>query len=164
MRRRSSITRRRGEIILYRTADVTDRAALSHAIDSLATDIGGHIHVLVSNAGQANALGPASSADIEAVMRDFDVHVRGTLNAFQTFLPLAAPGAVFINTSSGVSHSAPVQGLGAYAASKAAGAKLVDYLGFENPGIRVHNVQPGVVETPLSETVTDRWDDDGEFC
>lgn len=147
----------------YKSGDVADRAVMGKAIDEIAAQVGGQIHVVVSNAGQINALGPVAIADIDAVMRDFDTNVRGTLNVFQAFKPHAAIDAVFINTSSGVSHSSPTPGLASYAASKAASTKLVEYLGVENPAVRVHNVQPGVVATPLSETVVNEWDDDGEF-
>ena len=41
-------------------------------------------------------------------------------------------------------------GMGAYAASKLAAAKLVDYAAVENPHVRFHTIHPGVLHSPMN--------------
>lgn len=50
-----------------------------------------------------------------------------------------------------MAHLSPIPGASSYAATKLAGAKLIEYFAAENPRKRVVNVHPGQVgETDLS--------------
>ncbi len=51
--------------------------------------------------------------------------------------------------------------MSAYASSKAANAKLIDYVAAENPKLYVVNVQPGVVSTEINQGTSMVGQDDG---
>ena len=42
-------------------------------------------------------------------------------------------------------------GMGAYAVSKIAASKLMDYLGMENPNVRVMTIHPGVLKSSMND-------------
>jgi len=130
-------------------ADVTDRAQISAAFDSFAASFG-RIDVFVNNAGYLPSPGAVASTDTDDWWRGFEINVKGSLLATQAFLRHAATDAVLINNSTGLAHSEPFPGFSGYASSKLAGTKLFDYVQAENPGIRVVNLQPGIVETAMN--------------
>ena len=134
----------------YVVTDLTKRADVDNALASIIEKFG-RINVLVSNAGAIPALGPTSSVDADTFMSGFDTNVRTALNTIQAFLPLAAPDALLISISTGLSHIAPVPGMSAYSVSKAANLKMLDYFAAEEPGIRFVNLHPGVVDTEINE-------------
>lgn len=41
--------------------------------------------------------------------------------------------------------------MGAYAVSKIAASKLMDYLGMENPNVRVMTIHPGVLKSSMND-------------
>lgn len=85
-------------------------------------------------------------------MSGFDINVRGNLNVFQAFLANASENPTLVHVSTGGAHApALMAGMGAYAASKLASAKLMDYAALENPHVRVHNIHPGVVDTVMNK-------------
>ncbi len=86
-----------------------------------------------------------------------EVNVKGNLILSQAFL--ASPGRekVFIHLSTAAVHlPAMPGGLSAYAVSKLAAAKMMEYLQAENPGLRVMIVHPGVlVATAMGQKAVD---------
>jgi hypothetical protein len=58
-------------------------------------------------------------------------------------------------------------GMAGYAVSKLASVKLMDYLGFENPDVRLIHLYPGVLESAMNTKAMDAGlvlpFDDGEF-
>lgn len=62
----------------------------------------------------------------------------------------AKEGAAFISMNTGGAHFAPFSGLSAYATSKAATAKLMEYVQAENEHIRVVSVHPGVIKSDMN--------------
>lgn len=58
-------------------------------------------------------------------------------------------------------------GMAAYAVSKIAASKLMDYFGMENPNVRVMTVHPGVLKSPMNDKSMEAGFvlpyDDGEF-
>ncbi|KAL9010260.1 MAG: hypothetical protein Q9173_004792 [Seirophora scorigena] len=53
----------------------------------------------------------------------------------------------------------PVSGVSAYASSKIAQIKLLDFLAAENPEVFVASVHPGVVETPMTRGLLEQYGD-----
>ncbi|KAM6525911.1 hypothetical protein FSOLCH5_002039 [Fusarium solani] len=139
--------------VVYKAADLTVRAEADMAIQSIVDEVG-KIDVFVSNAGSLPELGEVADYDPTKLIRAFELNVLTTLNALHAFKKSASPRAVLINISTAFSHQSPVPGVpvGAYAVSKAAGLKLVDYFGSENPDIHFVHLHPGVVETELNQS------------
>ncbi|KPM35466.1 hypothetical protein AK830_g11094 [Neonectria ditissima] len=135
--------------VLCETADLTKRATIDSALKRI-TDQVGKIDIFVSNAGILPEPGYVVGYDLSEFTRGLEANVVGAFNAVQAFVPLAAAGAKVFNISSGIGHIAPMPGMFAYAANKAAIAKMFDYLAAENPDLHVVNIQPGVVDTEIN--------------
>lgn len=128
---------------------MSQQGQLENAFADLVSEVG-KPHILINSAGMLPDPGPLADADSEVLESTFATNVFGTLNAAQTFLRHAAEEPVVLNINSGISHMAPLRSMGVYAASKAANAKLFDYLALENPHLHLVNVQPGVVDTEMN--------------
>jgi NAD(P)-dependent dehydrogenase (short-subunit alcohol dehydrogenase family) len=158
--------------VLALKADVLDLSSLERALAKVVKDFG-TIDVLVSNAGYLASPNPLLKSEVHDWWMSFEINVLGTYNIVKAFVPCSTPGeSVFLNVSSGVATIAPMPGVSAYTASKAANSKLGEHLAFElgPQGIRVINIQPGVVETDMnlkSQSSEDSMDlpalDDGEI-
>lgn len=134
----------------YEVADLNKRSEVDKALQSIADQFG-QIGVFVSNAAVLPEPGLVATGDADNFMFGLEMNVRSAFNAIQAFVPRAAPQAVLLSISSGAAHVAPVPGMGAYATSKAANLKMMDYFAAENPSLHVVNVQPGLVETEMTE-------------
>lgn len=118
----------------------------------------GGLHVLVNNAGIARG-GPVEGmpeADIDAVI---DIDLKGPVHMVRAALPhLEAQGldggASVINISSSVTQTV-VGNYSIYSAAKAGLDQLTRCWGldFAPKGIRVNAICPGIVDTPIFETV-----------
>ncbi|CAM1505974.1 Fc.00g116110.m01.CDS01 [Cosmosporella sp. VM-42] len=148
--------------VVYESADLSQRTAVDGALKSI-TDQVGKIDIFVSNAGILPDPGPVVGYDIQELTRGFELNVVGAFNALQAFVPLAAPGAKIFNISSGIAHFAPMPGMFAYAANKAAILKMFDYVAVENPELHVVHVQPGVVATEINSETSVIGQDDVEL-
>ncbi|KAM3083786.1 hypothetical protein ACMFMF_001151 [Clarireedia jacksonii] len=149
--------------ISHAIADVADASALSTAISSLSQTFSSKIDIFVNNAGYLPT--PASIADTDSDdwWKAFEINVKGGFNAIQAFLAVAAPGAKFINISSGVATIPSRPGVSAYSASKLAMAKIVESLNVERDDIWAVNVQPGVVASDMNTKSGYGPLDDGEL-
>ncbi len=134
-------------------ADVADSEALTHAIDSLAVELGG-LDGLVNNAGVGNLKPMVDYTDAE-----FDLLVRvnlhGTFSGIRSAVPhmLHAGSGSIVNVAS-VSGVRPTRGEAPYSAAKAAVIALGAAAALElAPHIRVNTVSPGFVATPLNEVI-----------
>ena len=154
-RRRNVLETTKGEIekaypathVSIFTADVTKAAEVDTAFDHIARQIG-KIDVFVSCSGFLSTPNSIASSDIDDWWMSMDVNVKGALFTARAFLRHAAKDAYLLNINSGVAHMPAVpMGISAYAVTKAAAAKLYDYVGAENPELHVVTIQPGVVET-----------------
>lgn len=133
------------------TAIVSDQGKLDD-IDSLVEKVKqlhGKIDVLFINAGVASfaPVESATEAHYDAIM---NVNVKGTFFTVQKFIPLLNEGAsVILNTS--VNASLGAYNSGVYSASKGALLSLNRVLAAElaPKKIRVNEVSPGPVDTPL---------------
>ena len=149
--------------VLYEICDMTKGTSVKQAFDRIVEKVG-EISVLVSNAGALPEPGPLSTTDPDVFMSGFGSNVLSTFNAVQAFIPRAVDkDATFISINSGIAHIAPMPGMGAYASSKVASGKLVDYIAVENPGLRTFNVQPGVISTEINEGMSMEGQDEGTF-
>jgi NAD(P)-dependent dehydrogenase (short-subunit alcohol dehydrogenase family) len=138
--------------VLALKADVLDLSSLERAFTKVKNDFG-TIDVLVSNAGFLANPTSVLKSDVNDWWMSFEINVLGTYNIVKAFVPFSTPGeSVFLNVSSGVATLSPMPGVSAYTASKAANSKLGEHLAFElgPQGIRVVNIQPGIVETDMN--------------
>lgn len=138
--------------IQYRTLDVADRAAVNAFFD-WATATLGQVDILVNSAG-VNIV-KRSVADLDPA--DWDkllaVNATGAYNCIHAVLPQmrARRDGLIINISSVAGVRASVLGGVAYTASKFALTSMSHVMALEEKdhGIRITNVHPGEVETPL---------------
>ena len=128
------------------TCDVTDATQ----VDALASAVGGHLDLLVNNAGGAFGLEQVTEADPEVWRHMYDVNVIGTLLVTQALVPaLVASGAgTLVNISSTAGHDA-YEGGGGYVAAKHGVAAMTRTLRLELNGqpVRVTEIAPGMVQT-----------------
>lgn len=133
--------------------DVRDRAAVESLRDNLA-DEGVAPDVVINNAGKARGLDPLQTGDPDDWDEMIDTNVKGLLWVTRAFLPtmIAADHGHVVNIGSTAGHWA-YPGGNVYAATKSAVASLAEGLNMDllGTGIRVSNVDPGLVETEFSE-------------
>lgn len=131
--------------------DVRDAGAWQRALDEFAGLSGGRLDVLFNNAGVAHG-GPlieANPAEVDAVI---DVNLKGVIHgAMAGYRHLrATPGSCLLNTCSAAGlYGAP--NMAVYSASKFGVRALTEALEIEwaADGIRVCDLMPGFVDTPL---------------
>ena len=109
----------------------------------------GRVDILFLNAGIARfaPLHEAALSDFDAM---WNVNVRGMWLALKYALPILPEGATVIVNSS-IANSKGVQGMSAYAATKAAVRSLVRTVANElaAKNIRVNAISPGPIDTPI---------------
>jgi NAD(P)-dependent dehydrogenase (short-subunit alcohol dehydrogenase family) len=136
-----------GQRCLTWISDVTDPDQCRKLLDDVASALGG-IDVLVVNAGITGMPAPLATADIEAMLKVYDVNVFGAMRLVQAALPYLrkseAPAIVLVSS---LSERASPPMLIAYSGSKAAlvnsARTLARELGGE--GIRVNTIVPGIM-------------------
>jgi NADP-dependent 3-hydroxy acid dehydrogenase YdfG len=138
--------------IQYRTLDVADRKAVNTFFE-WATATLGHVDILVNSAG--TNIVKRSVADLDPADWDklFAVNATGAYNCIHAVLPQMRErrDGLIINISSVAGVRASVLGGVAYTASKFALTSMSHVMALEEKdhGIRITNVHPGEVETPL---------------
>lgn len=135
--------------VISEVADLLVKSQVDAALQSIAARVG-KIDVFVSNAGVLQQPGPITPYDVDLFLSGVSDGIRSAFNAFQAFLPVAGSDPVVLNTSSCVATIAPVLGIPAYAVSKAATLKAMEYFAAENPHVHVVNIQPGWVASDLN--------------
>jgi len=140
-------------------ADVTDSASLAAAASTVA-DRFGRVDLVVANAGVMlpAPFEPDAFAEQERMV---DLNVVGLLRTIHAFLPslrevAADGGAADVVTISSVAAHQRFEGYAVYSATKAAVTMLAASLRAEvgPAGVRVTNVEPGLVASELTEHVT----------
>ncbi|QYU67127.1 glucose 1-dehydrogenase [Leptolyngbya sp. 15MV] len=143
-------------------ADIAEEAQVDALIVSTLA-AWGRLDAAFNNAGIEGAFAPITdltAADFDATMR---VNLRGAWLCIRAEMRamrrLGQPGAI-VNTSSWLAHGA-FPGSSIYSASKAALDGMVRALAQEGAahGIRVNNVNPGIIDTPMLR----RFGDDAAF-
>lgn len=137
------------------------RRMVSDTVDKL-----GHLHVLVNNAAISRT-GPVGDLDDETIDRVLDIDVKGPFYLVRAALPhlrkhRAEGTAAILNVGSSVT-SKPLRDYALYSAAKAAVDMMTRCLALELAAdrIRVNAVLPGIVETPIFETMMPRAEIEG---
>ena len=137
---------------LVAPADVTDRASLQAAFNTICTRFGG-IDVAIINAGTHQPV-RAWELDAEAAEKMVQVNLIGAMNVSALLAPY------FTQRSSGrLAITASVAGYGGlpsglvYGATKAALINFTEtlYLDLAPRGVAIHLINPGFVKTPLTD-------------
>lgn len=139
------------ENCVVRRLDVTDRADFRAALDDFAPAAGGRLDILYNNAGIGRG-GPFDQQPFEDVLAVVQVNLIGVLNGIYEAVPLlkATPGSLCFTTSSS-SATFGIPGIAVYSATKHAVKGLTEALSieFRAYGIRVADVLPGLIDTPI---------------
>lgn len=149
--------RSRGGDCLVQVADVTDRKQVQSMV-AAALDRWGGVHILVNNAG-VMPLSPLEQLRIDDWERMVDVNVKGVLYGIGAVLPaMLEQGEGHIVNVGSLAGRRPFPGGAVYSATKFAVRSLTWGMQLELSaarGIRVTDVQPGVVETELMDHIPD---------
>lgn len=142
------------EVPVYTMAfDVRDKIAIEEAIDSL-PEAWRQIEVLVNNAGNAHGLSPIQTGDVDDWDAMLDINVKGLLYVTRAVLPLMLKHKKghIINIGSIAGKEVYANG-NVYCASKFAVDALSKAMRLDlvHEGIKVSEINPGLVETEFSE-------------
>jgi NADP-dependent 3-hydroxy acid dehydrogenase YdfG len=142
-----------GARIEHRALDVTRRASLLNFV-GFARERGGHLDVLVNNAGLM-PLSPLSALHVEEWERMVDVNIKGVLYGIAAALPVfdAQGHGHVINVSSIAAYRA-IPTAAVYCATKSAVNFLTEGLRQESRAIRTTIISPSVTESELGHSVT----------
>ncbi|MCC6164984.1 MAG: SDR family NAD(P)-dependent oxidoreductase [Acidobacteria bacterium] len=135
--------------------DVTDEAAMQAAVEHVTREAGG-IGALVNNAGYSQS-GAFEMVPLSRVRAQFETNVFGLVRLTQLVLPgMRARRCGRIVTIGSMGGRLTFPGSGFYHATKHALEALTDALRFETAGfgIKVVLIQPGLVRTAFTKTVT----------
>ncbi|MGA0607007.1 SDR family oxidoreductase [Phenylobacterium sp. VNQ135] len=139
------------ENCLIRRLDVTDRADFRDALDDFVPAAGGRLDILFNNAGIGRG-GPFDQQPFEDILAVVQVNLIGVLNGIYEAVPLlkATPNSLCFTTSSS-SATFGIPGIAVYSATKHAVKGLTEALSieFRAYGIRVADVLPGLIDTPI---------------
>lgn len=116
----------------------------------------GSLDVLVNNAGVYGPMGPTETVSLEEWRRALDINLYGVLIPCRTAIPVlkkSGRGKIIILSGGGATN--PLPNVSAYAASKAAVARLMETLAEElRPfHIDVNAIAPGALATRLVDEV-----------
>lgn len=144
-----------GGTVDYRALDVTNLDDMQ-AFAEFAITAHGRIDVIINNAG-VMPLSPLASLKVDEWNRMIDVNIRGVLNGIAAVLPTmqAQKTGQVINISS-IGGLSVVPTAAVYCATKYAVRAISDGLRQETNCLRVTCVYPGVVESELADTITDK--------
>ncbi|HCR99141.1 MAG: SDR family oxidoreductase [Halomonas sp.] len=147
--------RANGGTVDYQALDVTSREDMQ-AFTEFAITTHGRIDVIINNAG-IMPLSPLSALKVDEWNRMIDVNIRGVLNGIAAVLPTMQEqqAGQVINISS-IGGLSVVPTAAVYCATKYAVRAISDGLRQETNCLRVTCVYPGVVESELANTITDK--------
>jgi NADP-dependent 3-hydroxy acid dehydrogenase YdfG len=150
-----------GAAVLIQTVDVTDRPAVETAVAAWPHSYQ-TVDVLVNNAGLSRGLEPIHEGDYTNWDEMIDTNVKGLLNVTRSVLPgMVGRGSGTVINIASIAGRTAYRGGNVYAATKAAVKMLSDSMQIDlnGTGVRVCNVDPGLVETEFSLV---RFHGDGE--
>ncbi|KAK8045929.1 hypothetical protein PG996_013993 [Apiospora saccharicola] len=145
---------RLGTLVFVYAADTGNAAALKQAFaDFASVSDKKKVDILVASAGMMPDLKSIEDADADEWWTGFEVNVRGRFNLLRAFAPVAADGGVVVHVSTAALHMAYMPGYSSYRASNSAATKMFEYFGNEHPELRVVQVHPGLIRTPLTSKI-----------
>jgi D-sorbitol dehydrogenase (acceptor) len=135
--------------------DVTNLASIKEGVAKVEAEFGG-IDILVNNAGIFN-MGKIEEITPEDYRRQYDVNVGGTIFTCQAVVPgmkARGKGGAIINFSSQAGRRGEPN-ITVYCSTKAAVISITQCLALElaKDNIRVNAIAPGVVDTPMWDSV-----------
>ncbi len=134
-------------------ADVAERAQVDALFEASLAHFG-RLDILVNNAGVYGPMGALEEIDWDEWARAIAINLTGLAYCTRRALPqLKAQRAGKIINISGGGATAPLPGISAYAASKAAVVRLTETLALEVKewGIDVNAIAPGALATRLTD-------------
>jgi NAD(P)-dependent dehydrogenase (short-subunit alcohol dehydrogenase family) len=134
----------RGDGHAWHAFDVSDEASWRRC------DLNG-VGGLVCAAGVMEPIGPIGTYSAAEFRRTLEINVLGTLLAVENALPSLAAAGGSVVTFGGGGATGPLPRFDAYAASKAAVARLTENLASEIAPIPINAVAPGFVATRLHD-------------
>ncbi len=144
-----------GAKVDYRRLDVTRRDDVLRFADAARQQFG-RIDVIVNNAG-VMPLSPMASLKVDEWDRMVDVNIKGVLYGIAAVLPeMTARGSGHIVNIASIGALSVSPTAAVYCATKYAVRAISDGLRQERSDIRVTCIHPGVVESELADTITDR--------
>lgn len=115
----------------------------------------GQLNVLVNNAGIVSQGGPLESIDIDAFDRIMNTNLRSVIKLTKLAVPhLERTKGNVVNISS-IAGLRPIANMLSYCISKSALDQFTKCAAFElaSKGIRVNSVNPGIIDTPIFQTL-----------
>lgn len=142
-----------GIVVITQCVDVRHHDAVAAAVAELPTEFS-HPDVLVNNAGLSRGLHPFHEGERQDWEEMIDTNIKGLLYVTRAFLPnmVQAGKGLVVNIASIAGRQA-YRGGNVYGATKAAVKLFSDSLQIDlnGTGVRVCNIDPGLVETEFSE-------------
>lgn len=135
--------------------DVADSGRMKSFAEEVAERFG-QVDLWVNNAGVLGPVGPMRDASSEEFGRALQVNIMGVVHGSQAYAKhcrVFGKQGVLLNVSSGAGRK-PYTGWSAYCSTKAAVDMCSRVLAVEEgPGLRVHAVAPGVVDSDMQAVV-----------
>ena len=135
--------------------DVANYASVEAAVAATAERFG-RLDVLINNAGVIDPIAATAEADPIAWGRLIDINLKGVFHGMRAAIPvMVARGAgTIITVGSGAAQN-PLEGWGAYCASKAGALMLTRVADREHreAGLRILSLSPGTVATDMQAAI-----------
>lgn len=134
------------------TTDVSDPAQVTRLVGAT-LDRFGRLDAAFNNAGIEGTFAPITELTPENFDETIGINLKGvflTVKAEITAMLAAGTGGAIVNTSSWLAHGS-LAGGSIYSASKAALDGMIRAVALEvaDRGIRINNVNPGIIDTPM---------------
>lgn len=139
--------------VICQTVDVQDVRAVERAVAELPATHRAP-HVLINNAGLSRGLTPLHEGVLQDWEEMIDTNVKGLLYVTRSFLPeMVRSGKGLVINIASIAGRQAYRGGNVYSATKSAVKMLSDSLQIDlnGTGVRVCNIDPGLVETEFSE-------------
>jgi NAD(P)-dependent dehydrogenase (short-subunit alcohol dehydrogenase family) len=145
----------KGQKVLDKPCDVSSEEQVNELVGFALVELGS-LEILVNNAGVYGPMGPTESVSLSEWRRAVDINLYGVLIPSRAVIPhfkRAGRGKIIILSGGGATN--PLPNVSAYAASKAAVARLMETLAEElRPfGVDVNAIAPGALATRFVEEV-----------
>jgi NAD(P)-dependent dehydrogenase (short-subunit alcohol dehydrogenase family) len=141
--------------VFAKACDVSSEAQVKGLVGFAMAELGS-LDILVNNAGVYGPMGPTESVSLAEWQRALEINLYGVLIPSRAVIPYfkqAGRGKIIILSGGGATN--PLPNISAYAASKAAVARLMETLAEElRPfHIEVNGIAPGALATRLMDEV-----------